>query len=274
VVEAYRKIRNTSRILAANLYDFDPARDRVPLERLEPVDRYALTRYAEAANKVLRAYDDYDFQVVFHAINALVTVELSAFYVDVSKDRLYTLAAGSPSRRAAQTTMYVIVDGLVRLLAPILPVTAEQLWKVLPGTRELSVHEALFPDAAELARLQDAAPVADWERLLDLRAEVNAAIEEQRKARVIGNSLMAGVTIEASAADLPLLEKYAGSLATLFIVSAVELVPAAATRVAVKRVDGAKCERCWRYVTAVSAEAAREGLCERCIEALADSVRS
>jgi isoleucyl-tRNA synthetase len=274
VVEAYRKIRNTCRILAANLYDFDPARDRVPLERLEPVDRYALTRYAEAASKVLRAYDDYDFQVVFHAINALVTVELSAFYVDVSKDRLYTLAAAAPSRRAAQTTMYVIVDGLVRLLAPILPVTAEQLWKVLPGSRELSVHEALFPDAAGVERLQDAAPVAEWERLLDLRAEVNAAIEEQRKAHVLGNSLMATVTIEASPGDLPLLEKYAGSLATLFIVSAVELAPAAATRVAVKRVDGAKCERCWRYVRAVSAEAAHEGLCERCVEALAGSVRT
>jgi isoleucyl-tRNA synthetase len=276
VVEAYRKIRNTCRILAANLYDFDPARDRVAVERLEPVDRYALARYAEAAGKVVRAYDEYDLQVVFHAINALVTVDLSAFYVDVSKDRLYTLAAASPSRRAAQTTMYVVVDGLARLLAPVLPVTAEQLWKVLPGTREMSVHEALFPDAAELNRLRDAALVTEWGRLLDLRAEVNGAIEEQRKGRVLGNSLMAAVRIEASPADRPLLEKYADSLATLFIVSAVELVPAAGetTRVAVSRVDGVKCERCWRYVSAVSAGAGREGLCERCVDALAGSVGS
>ena len=276
VVEAYRKIRNTCRILAANLYDFDPARDRVPVERLEAIDRYALARYAEAARKIVRAYDEYDFQVIFHAVNALVTVDLSAFYVDVSKDRLYTFAAASPSRRAAQTTMYVVVDGLARLLAPVLPVTAEQLWKVLPGTREMTVHEALFPDAAELERLRDTALVAEWERLLELRTEVNGAIEEQRKGRVLGNSLMAAVRIEASPADRPLLEKYADGLATLFIVSAVELGPAAGetTRVMVSRVGGVRCERCWRYVPAVSAGGGHDGLCERCVEALAGSVGS
>jgi isoleucyl-tRNA synthetase len=276
VVEAYRKIRNTCRILAANLYDFDPARHRVAVEQLEPVDRYALARYAEAASKIVRAYDEYDFQVIFHAVNALVTVDLSAFYVDVSKDRLYTLAADSASRRSAQTTMFVIVDGLARLLAPVLPVTADQLWKVLPGSRETSIHEALFPEAAELERLRDPELVAEWQQLLALRAEVNGAIEEQRKQRALGNSLMAAVRLEGSASDWPLLQKYADSLPTLFIVSAVEIARGEGdtTRVAVSRVSGVKCERCWRYVPAVSAEGSREGLCERCVEALAGSVGS
>ena len=149
VVEAYRKLRNTVRILAANLFDFDPSRDLVATSALEPVDRYILSRYATLALKVRASYDAFDFQGAVHGLSAFATVDLSAFYVDVSKDRLYTLAAGSPSRRAAQTAMFHMVDGLARLMAPILPVTAEQLWKALPGTRE-SVHLAEFPSAASL----------------------------------------------------------------------------------------------------------------------------
>ncbi len=137
VVEAYRKLRNTVRILAANLFDFDPSRDLVATSALEPVDRYILSRYATLALKVRASYDAFDFQGAVHGLSAFATVDLSAFYVDVSKDRLYTLAAGSPSRRAAQTAMFHIVDGLARLVAPILPVTAEQLWKALPGTRDV-----------------------------------------------------------------------------------------------------------------------------------------
>ena len=128
VVEAYRKIRNTLRILAANLYDFDPAVDGLPANRLHEVDRYALARYAEATIRILRAYDRYDFQTIFHTVNQFLTVDLSAFYVDVSKDRLYTLGARSEERRSAQTALYRMADGLTRLIAPILPVTADELW--------------------------------------------------------------------------------------------------------------------------------------------------
>src|SRR5689334_17800898 len=123
VIEAYRKIRNTGRYLLANLYDFDPVRDRLPLQGLQEVDRYALARYAEVARDVLDAYDGYDFQAIFQRINQLTTVDLSAFYADVSKDRLYTFAPGSTERRSAQTAMYLMADGLARLIAPILPVT-------------------------------------------------------------------------------------------------------------------------------------------------------
>jgi isoleucyl-tRNA synthetase len=275
VIEAYRKLRNTCRILVANLYDFDPVTDSVPIELLEPVDRFALARYAETAQRVLGAYDEYEFSNVSQLLNTLVTVDLSAFYVDVSKDRLYTLAAGSASRRAAQTAMYVMADGLARLIAPVLPVTAEQLWKVLPGRREPSVHLAVFPAADALETMSAGVQMADWERLLAIRSEVNAAIETQRKAKVLGNSLMAAVRLTASGGDLALLRPYGESLPSLLIVSAVDVVegPAGGTlSVAVEKAAGVRCERCWRIVPDVSGESGREGLCSRCVDALAAPV--
>jgi len=275
VVEAYRKIRNTCRILVANLYDFDPARDLLPREQLDAVDRYALARYADTMTRVLRAYDEYDFQAIVHALTALTTVELSAFYVDVTKDRLYTLAAESKSRRAAQTTMYVMVDGLARILAPVLPVTADQLWKVLPGTREETVHVASFPEPAALEALADPALVAEWDRLLEIRAAVNVELERQRKEKVIGTSLGAAVTLRAAGDDLALLERYRNELPALFIVSAVTVLPGdGEVRVETSRTAGVKCDRCWRVVPSVSGEPGREGLCERCVEALAEAVQS
>ena len=132
VVEAYRKIRNTLRYLLANLYDFDPSRDRLPLDQLEEVDQYILARYANVAEQILSAYEDYDYGTICQTMNAFMTVDLSAFYADVSKDRLYTFAAGSRERRSAQTAMFVMADGLTRLLAPILSFTADELWRYLP----------------------------------------------------------------------------------------------------------------------------------------------
>jgi isoleucyl-tRNA synthetase len=277
VVEAYRKIRNTCRILVANLYDFDPAADAVAHGELDPVDRYALARYAETALRMRRAYDEYDFPVIFHALNAFMTVDLSAFYVDVTKDRLYTLAARSRSRRAAQTVMHTMAEGLARLMAPVLPVTAEQLWRVLPGTRELSVHVAEFPDRAGLEAQIDRPVTDDWQQLLLLRDQANVEIERQRKEKVIGNSLGARLTIEAGGENYDRLRRHLSDLATLFIVSAVELRQAAGegpARVAAERATGVKCERCWRYVPAVFDEPGREGLCGRCVDALAEPVRS
>jgi isoleucyl-tRNA synthetase len=277
IVEAYRKLRNTSRILVANLPDFDPAVNLVPLERLEPVDRYALSRYAETALKVLRAYDTYDFPVIFHALNGLATVDLSAFYVDVSKDRLYTLGAGSDSRRSAQTAMYHIVDGLARLMAPVLAVTAEQLWRALPGVREKSVHLAHFPAREALERMLDPGLMEDWEQLIAVRGQVNAAIEVLRRDKVVGNSLGARVTVTAGGADLARLRRYERDLPMLFIVSDVRLHDAeegVELAIRAERADGTKCERCWRIVPTVSRDAGREGLCDRCLDALAEPVQS
>ena len=196
--EAYRKIRNTLRYLVANLYDFDPSRDRVPLEALEDVDKYILARYSAVARQTLRAYGDYDFSTIFQAVNAFATVDLSAFYADVSKDRLYTFASGSKERRSSQTAMYIVADGLARLLAPILSFTSDELWRYLPGDREDSVHLALFPDDASLDQLNDASFVARWERLIAIRDQVLARIEPLRKDKQIGSSLQAKVILSAA----------------------------------------------------------------------------
>jgi isoleucyl-tRNA synthetase len=282
VIEAYRKIRNTCRILVANLYDFDPEADQVRLDRLPELDRYALARYADAAARIRTAYEQYDFPAIFQALTTLVTVDLSAFYVDVSKDTLYTLAARSASRRAAQTAMYVVVDGVARLMAPVLPMTAEELWQHLPGRREESVHLALFP--SDLGRLADEALVARWARLIRLRDRVNVEIEKLRQQKIVGTSLAAKVTIVPHGALAELLLTYRGDLPTLFITSQAEIataVPAdqagaeyaesedSGALIVVGRADGVKCERCWRFVAAVSQDPAHRGICDRCAAAVA-----
>ncbi|HJZ78063.1 MAG TPA: isoleucine--tRNA ligase [Vicinamibacterales bacterium] len=281
VVEAYRKIRNTMRYLLANLYDFDPAADRVDYARLEEVDRYVLACYADVGQRILRAYEAYDYSTIFQALNAFATVDLSAFYADVSKDRLYTFAARSPERRSAQTAMFIMADGLTRLMAPILSFTADELWRFLPGRADESVHMALFPQAEDLAALADRELLARWQMLIDLREEVLAQIEPLRKNKQIGSSLQAKVVVSATAAELARLEPYAKQLPMLFIVSEVELRPApvdaevhteSRARVTIERAGGVKCERCWRYVRAVSTDPAWAGLCDRCQDALAETV--
>ena len=286
VVEAYRKIRNTLRYLLANLYDFDPSADRVPLAEMEEVDRYILARYAAAAERILRAYDAYEYGTIFQSLNAFATVDLSAFYADVSKDRLYTFSARSRERRAAQTTMYLMADGLTRLMAPILSFTADELWRFMPDrpergrVREESVHMALFPSRADLERLHDPELVDRWTRLADLRVRVLAEIEPLRKNKQIGSSLQARVVLSATRAELAFLEQHVRDLPMLFIVSEVELRPApseveapenALTHVTIERATGVKCERCWRYVPAVSRDPEWAGLCTRCQHALDDT---
>jgi isoleucyl-tRNA synthetase len=274
VSEAYRKIRNTCRILAANLYDFNPATDMVPVEKLEPVDRYALARYAEAARRMIQGYDDYDFSTVFQTLNTVVTSDLSAFYIDVTKDRMYTFGARSQSRRSVQTAMYLIADGLARLFAPILSVTADELWRFLPGQRSASVHLAEFPQVEQFV---DRDLVDAWDWLMKVRERVNAALEEKRKDKVIGNSLGAQVTISAKGPVGKLLECYRPYLAMLFIVSDLVLrveSPDAVDEVCVdvERAPGIKCDRCWRYVASVRTEPEWAGICDRCVEALAEPV--
>ena len=274
IVEVYRKLRNTCRILVANLYDFDPARDMMPLEQMEEVDRYALARYAHAATRMIAAYREYDFPTVSKELSALATVDLSAFYIDVTKDRMYTFGAKSTGRRSGQTAMYLIADGIARLMAPVLPFTADELWRFMPGQRSESVHLDVFPDVHHLLnpQLQER-----WSRLMAVRDTVNAALEAQRKNKIIANSLTAKVRLAAQGAIGVLLEEYRAQLPSLFIVSdvALDVGPADAAddvRVAVERAPGVKCERCWRYVPSVTTEPDRAGICDRCVDALAEPV--
>ena len=290
VVEAYRKIRNTFRILVANLYDFDPAADLVPVAKMEEVDRYALARYGETAVEILAAYDRYELQPISHALNHFLTVDLSAFYIDISKDRLYTLAAGSAARRSAQSAIYTMTDGLARLLAPILPITTDDLWSHLPGTRAESIHLADFPGGCD--ELVDRGLLDRWARLRALRDAVNVELERLRQARVVGTSLEAGVTIRANGVTAALIEQYEPELPTLFITSealvetdtALPLDPEQAALagaqftepdgagvIAVRRAEGVKCDRCWRYVPEVT-DTDPAGICTRCGAALAETV--
>ena len=286
VVEAYRKLRNTLRILVANLSDFDPAADMVPPLLMDDVDRFAMARYGELASKIMTAYERYDFPAIFQALNAFVAVDLSAFYVDVTKDRVYTLAAGSRGRRSAQTAMFAMADGLARLIAPVLPVLAEEFWSHLPGPREESVHLAAFPKQVHLFRNDELE--ARWSRLLKLRAAVNVELEKLRQSKAIGQSLEAVVHLGGAGPIADLIAQHRDQLPGLFITSQVDNLtgppaagqePAAgcvyhedegsAVHIVAEKAGGTKCDRCWRYVPAVSAAAGREGVCPRCEDALA-----
>ena len=267
-VEAYRKIRNTFRYLLSNLYDFDPAVDRLAIGDMRAVDRFVLSSYARLAGDLRRAYEDYNFQAVFHAINEFVTVDLSAVYLDVSKDRLYTFGAASRDRRSAQTAVYTIADGLARLIAPVLSITAEEIWARLPGAREASVHLALFPADADAWR--DEALEADWRHLVTLRHQVNAALEVARQRKEIGNGLSAHVTITAGGAVAGLIDRYRDELAMWLITSDVT-VNRGATDVPIIEIRpaaGDKCPRCWRFVTEVAPAGQAAGLCLRCVDAI------
>ena len=286
MVEAYRKLRNTLRILVANLSDFDPATDMVPPLLMDEVDRVAMARYGELAGKIISAYERYDFPAIFQALNAFVAVDLSAFYVDVTKDRVYTLAARSRGRRSAQTAMFAMADGLARLIAPVLPVLAEEFWSHLPGTREESVHLAQFPKQVHLFRNEELE--SRWSRLLKLRAAVNAELEKLRQSKAIGQSLEAVVHLRGTGPIADLIAQHRDELPGLFITSQVDDLtdpplagqePAAgsmylegegsAVHIVAEKAGGVKCDRCWRYVPAVSTAAGREGICPRCEDALA-----
>ena len=265
-IEAYRKIRNVIRVLVANLYDFDP-KDAVPKARLLEIDRWALAKYADAAERIVRAYEDYDYPAIFQAANQLITVDLSAFYIDVTKDRMYTLGARSEARRSGQTAMFTIVDGLARLLAPVLSVTMDELWRVLPGQREESVHMALFP--RNLDQWKDTSLLERWATLSQVRDRVNLHLEEKRKDKTIAANLSARVILGAPGDVGQFLSGYRDFLPTLFGVSQVDLTNSTHDITAsVERATGTKCERCWRYVPSVSSEPNRTGLCPRCVDAL------
>jgi isoleucyl-tRNA synthetase len=300
VVDTYRKLRNTLRILAANIADFNPATDMVPPLAMDEVDRYAMARFGELGMKIREAYAQYEFPVIFQALNTFVSVDISAFYVDVSKDRLYTLAADARARRSAQTAMFAIADGLARYIAPVLPVLAEEFWGHLPGVREESVHLAEFPKQPEL--FVDQPLMGRWSRLMKLRAAVNAELEKLRQTKAIGQSLEAVVHLKATGSIAGLIDQYRDQLPGLFITSQVDdridapipgQEPAegavyvesegSEVHIVASRADGVKCDRCWRYVPAVNHEfvtaffAARgttatvapAGICPRCEDALA-----
>jgi len=270
--EAYRKLRNTHRFLLGNLFDFD-RREEVSAEDLTEIDRWALARMARVAQRAQEAYQSFEFHVVFHVLYNFCVIDLSSFYFDVLKDRLYTSAPGSLARRAAQTALFRISDTLVRLLAPILPFTCEEIWKKLYLQDEPveSVHLAEF--SREIDQYRNDKLLSRWKRLLEVRARVSKTLEESRQEKQIGNSLEAKVQIQCSSETFEYLQSFSQDLRFLFIVSDIELrenseLSGDQIEVFVSKALGAKCERCWTYSLSVGSHADLPTICSRCYAVL------
>ncbi len=280
--EAYRKIRNTFRYGLSNLSDFDPSRDAVPDDQLDEMDRWMLERTADLVKKCRDWYAAYDFHRVYHAIHDFCVVDLSAFYYDVLKDRLYTKAAKNKSRRSAQTAVWKITSALVRLMAPILVFTAEEIWKYLPKVQgdPDSVHMSVFADEQDLRTGISPSKIAVLELLSKVRSEVLKALETARNEKKINSGLEAKVLLNAELELKAKLKQYLSVLPGLFIVSQVDFLTAGAgdfrsevipnLEVTVLKADGVKCERCWNYSTHVGENLRYPTYCERCSEALAE----
>ena len=280
LADAYRRIRNTGRFLLGNLGDFEPARHRQSYARLDEVDRWILDRLARLIDRVVRAYGEYQFHTVFHAVHNFCAVDLSALYLDIIKDRLYTSAPDDPRRRAAQTTCHEILGALLRLLAPILSFTTEEAWRHVPGARADSVHLERFPEAP--VEWLDDTLEREWTRLLEVRREIARALETARSRGLIGSGLEAAVAVVRAPEDLPdLLARKRALLPTLLIVSQVSLGPGrepAAVEyesteipglvIGVDRARGSKCARCWTWSERVGEAADHPTLCERCVAVL------
>ena len=273
LTDSYRKIRNTLRYLVGNLHDFDCKVDPVPINEMLELDRYILHRFNRLRAKILTAYENYEFHAVYHSFSNFCIIELSAFYLDILKDRLYTYPAGSHGRRSGQTALNILLKGMVKLIAPILSFTAEEVWSHLPknSADEESVHLSQFPDAEDV--VFEGELEKRWEFLVVLKGEVSKALETSRRNKVIGHSLDSHVKLELPVEYKDMVEKFEGELKYIFIVSQVEVVDHLApegeifnsdvlqgVRVFSEMHPGKKCERCWHYfVSKVDAE-----ICQRC----------
>ena len=262
VGDSYRLVRNSLRILLGNLAGFDPKRDAVGLGDREPLDRYILAKLAGLVKTVKEAYESYNFPAVYHGLNRFCSVELSAFYVDACKDRIYCDRENDRKRRSAQTTMAEVLEALVKLVAPVLVFTAEEAWQSRPGSSGSSVHLEKFPEVIWPPNWTQEEE-GKWEKLLVVRGKINEALEEQRKLKKMGQSLEARVQVKGGGMGVD----EVSLLGEACLVSGVEYVPGGnEIEVAVFPAEGKKCERCWKYEESVGQKEAHSTLCGRCAE--------
>lgn len=273
VAEAYRRIRNTCRYILGNISDFDPATQSVPFPEMPEIDRWALHQLEVLKGRVLTAYQDLQFHVIYQEVNGFCTTEMSSFYLDILKDRMYTSKGNSLERLSAQTVMFRILDTLVRVLAPVLSFTSDEVWQFMPGQREESVHLAEFP--ARNPEWRDDALAARWERIIKVRSDVSKALELARVAKTIGHSLDAAVTVAAPPELFSFLQEYAAELNSIFIVSKATLATELegeywtsenieGLKVQVTAAPGVKCERCWYYSEELGTDAGHPTICPKC----------
>jgi isoleucyl-tRNA synthetase len=258
VVDTYRRIRNTLKFLLANISDFDPVNDAVPADQLLEIDRYALARAAKLQTDILEHFQVYEFHPVVSKLQIFCSEDLGGFFLDVFKDRLYTTAPNSLARRSAQTALYQITQAMLRWMAPFLSFTAEEAWRFV-GESE-SIFFETFTDLGHA----DAALLAKWARIREIRDLVNKDIEVLRTEGKVGSSLQANVHLTVPTADHTLLAGLGEDLKFVFITSAIELIAGEELHISVKASEDVKCERCWHYRADVGADPAHPTLCGRC----------
>jgi isoleucyl-tRNA synthetase len=283
LVDAYRKIRNTCRFLLGNIYDLDTTRAElkdIKSDELHEIDRLALSMLQGIIKKVSNAYETFAFYEVYHAIYKFCIMDMSSFYLDILKDRLYTCGADSKERRAAQAVLYNILISLTKMIAPVLSFTAEEIWQHIPGEKEESVFLSDFPAVNEA--FVDHELEERWENLWKIRDEVNKALEIKRREKFIGNALEAKVTLYVDEEREKLIEAYRAFLPTLFITSAAEVSSIREApdnvyksseinniAILVERAEGEKCQRCWNWKESVGTFEDHPALCQRCHKVLA-----
>jgi len=271
LTDAYRKLRNTFRYMLGNLSGFDPATESVAGADMEEIDQWILFRAEDLVARCRTWFDNFEFHKVYHNVYAFCTVDLSSVYFDVLKDRLYTSAPEAQARRSAQTALYRLLDAFVRLLAPLMSFTAEEVWSHMG--RADSVHMAYFPEPRELTTGLGEAErkrASNWDRLLEVRDLVLKQLDTARNEKLIGAPLEACVRLSASGELYALLKQYAGDLPGLFIVSQVEVERTVDgdLKAAVERATGEKCERCWKYTHDVGSDKDLPTVCAPCAAAV------
>ncbi len=269
--DAYRRIRNTCRFLLGNLADFDPDTHQVSTDKLTDLDRLILHKLQKLTEKTRNAYESYELHVIYHALHNFCSVDLSSFYLDIIKDRLYTLPADSERRRGTQTVLYIIADSIMKIMAPILAFTAEEVFKFIPKSKESdasSIHMLQFPKVDD--SLVDR-PLADkWDKILELRTSTAKILEEARVEKTIGHSLDAAVTLSVGGELFEILSEYETDLRDIFIISRAVLQKSNEDEpvITVAKAGGEKCERCWIYDDTVGEDADHPKACARCRENL------
>lgn len=269
--ESYRKIRNTARYILGNLYDFDPDTDKVNTNDLYPIDKWALVKLNELIEKVKTAYDKYEFHQVYHSIHNFCVVDMSNFYLDVLKDRLYTEKADSLSRRAAQTAIYTIVDAMTRMISPILAYTSDEIWGYMPHSKDDNTENVVFTNMPEQANITVEDGFMDkWDRIHELRDNVKKTLESFIKDKTIKSSLEAVVNLSASGKTFEFLSGVKDELAAAFIVSSVNIAQGDTDeiKIEIEKANGGKCERCWSISETVGENSEHPTLCSRCCEIL------
>lgn len=274
ITEVYRKMRNTARYILGNTSDFDPDKDMVSYNELQEIDKYALLKLNDLVRKCTESYDKYDFHEAYQAINVFCVTDMSSFYLDIIKDRLYTAKANSKERRAAQTTMYIILDSLVRMLAPLTSFTAEEIWKYMNKSKNEKVESVMLTIYPEVnSQYENEELRAKWEKIVKIKEIVSKKLEEARAEKIIGHSLNAKVTLFAEGDLYKFIKENKELLQTVFIISNLEVEENQRTNeeklgVKIEQAEGEKCERCWMYSTTVGEDKENPTICHRCSEAL------